>query len=261
MGFRKGVTAVERLRTYRGKPFCVAEHLQRWDATVSALGIPRTLSSDVVAETLLELIQRNHDLLSQQRDVGITIFATPGIAGQNEPTLCLHLNPLNHELNQSRHENGQTLVLTDVEQPSAACWPRSIKTRARIHYHLADTQAAKQDASAIGLLVDDDGSITETSIANVAIAESGKIVSPQRDQVLAGVTQSVTEHLAKQASIDWQLDRITPDRLHRADEVLLMGTDTGLWFANRINGGLVGTGHLGPICGKLQTLFQQYTQG
>ena len=269
-GFRQGVTAVERLRTYGGKPFCVDQHLRRWDATVEALGIPSVRSTDGVSERLGELIERNAALIASEGDVGITLFATPGVGSSGvgssggsspgKPTLCLHLNALDHPRNQQRCTHGQPLVVTNVQQPSPACWPRSLKVRSRIHYHLADTIARQRDPQALGLLLDEDGSITETSIANVAIVESGTIVSPIPEQVLGGVTAAVMESLAKASSIDWHFDRIMPDRLRSADEVWLMGTDTGLGFVNQVDGQPVGTGTRGPICHRLQVLFEEYVK-
>jgi branched-subunit amino acid aminotransferase/4-amino-4-deoxychorismate lyase len=253
LGFRQGVTAVERLRTYHGRPFSVPRHLDRWQQTTAALHIPSAASSRM-EHLLSELCQRNQSLIAASGDVGITIFATPGI-GTGTATLGLHLNTIDHAMVEDRREKGQSLQITTVQQPANACWPRSAKVRSRLHYYLADQFARQQQPNAIGLLLDADGSVTETSVANVAIVESGCIVSPQPDQVLGGVTQSVASDLSLNHSIRWTHDRITTDRLQAADEVLLMGTDTGIWFASHINQTTVGNGSRGPLCERLQTLF------
>ena len=134
---------------------------------------------------------------ARDQDVGITMFATPGLVGQSAPTLGMHLNPLNHERIESHRQHGQAIVVTDVRQPPASCWPRSIKTRSRIHYYLADAFAAQHHADSLGVLIDDDGTITETSTSNIAVVRSGTIYSPPADRVLAGVTQLMIELLAQ----------------------------------------------------------------
>ncbi|GAA4443657.1 aminotransferase class IV [Novipirellula rosea] len=243
VGFRQGVTAVDRMRTYGGRVFMLPQHLDRFDATTKFLGIDSLPDRAAMADLVNELLTRNRDWIAQHHDVGITMFATPGVIGSPTPTLALHLNRLNHSRNQQRQTQGQSLVITDVVQPPAASWPRSIKVRSRLHYYRADmlARSAMQDASSnaansdvIGVLIDDDGSVTETSISNVAIVEGETIVSPEANQVLGGITQQVVEELAASESLTWKKERLSPARFAGADEILCMGTDGGLWFANSV---------------------------
>ncbi|GAG02517.1 unnamed protein product, partial [marine sediment metagenome] len=211
-----------------------------------------------------ELVARNDRLIQQQTDVGATIFATPGSTNPQSdrpasPTLILHLNPLDHQQIRHRREHGQPLIVTGIQQPSEYCWPRSIKVRSRIHYYLADIEANKHADDAIGVLVDDDDGITETSIANLAIVESGKILSPPPDSVLGGITQRVVESLAAELQIDWTKQRISRDQLRLADEILLLGTDGGIWFANSVNGDPIAGGNPGQVCRALRNRFDQAT--
>ncbi|WP_372719274.1 aminotransferase class IV [Novipirellula sp.] len=243
VGFRQGVTAVDRMRTYGGRVFMLPRHLARFDATTKFLGIDSLPDPAAMVDLINELLTRNRDWIAQHHDVGITMFATPGVVGSPAPTLALHLNRLNHSLNQQRLTQGQSLVITDVVQPPAASWPRSIKVRNRLHYYRADmwARSAMRDAlsnaassDVIGVLIDDDGSVTETSISNVAIVEGQTIVSPEADQVLGGITQQVVEELAASESLTWNKERLSPARFAGADEILCMGTDGGLWFANSV---------------------------
>ena len=258
LGFRQSVTAVERLRTYKGRVFSADRHLNRWDQTLADLHID-SVGSNIVASLLDQLVDKNRSLIQRHGDVGITIFATPGETGSvtqsPTPTLCLHLNPISQRMVNLRRDQGQVVVVTDVQQPPEQCWPRTAKVRSRIHYHLADHQARQRDQSAIGLLIDNDGTITETSIANIAIVESGNVISPEPSQVLAGITQGVAMELAASASIVWTRDRISPDRLRAANEVLLMGTDAGIWFANKTDQDQINQGKRGQVCTQLQSLF------
>ena len=147
-------------------------------------------------------------------------------------------------------------MITDVQQPSSQCWPRTIKARSRLHYYLADQAAQQKDPSASGVLIDDDGTITETSISNVAIVKAQKILSPPRERVLRGITQLYVEQLAKELQIDWSTCPISTDDLLNAEEVLLMGTDGGLWFANRVNETSIGNGPPPRTYESLQRQFR-----
>ncbi|NND98798.1 MAG: aminotransferase class IV [Pirellulaceae bacterium] len=235
LGFRQGVTAVERLRTYGGRVFESPQHLLRWQRTVDELGISGLPSAERIAVLVDELLQRNEQFVQLQRDVGITIVATPGSAGTSQSTWMVHLKTIDHAAVERRCRDGQSVVITNVVQPPAESWSRQIKVRSRIHYYRADQIAQRQSAGAMGLLVDTDGSVTESSVANIAIVQSGRIVSPPPDQILHGVTQSVIERLAATAGLSWRKEVISANQVRDADEVLLMGTDGGIWFANSVH--------------------------
>lgn len=236
LGFRQGVTAVERLRTYLGAPFEVDAHLERWRGTVDAIGIVGLPDHDRLAALLSELLRRNDSLVSLEGDVGITLFATPGVVGGDRPTLALHLNRLDFAKSQRFRTHGQPLVVTDVVQPAPATWPRGIKVRTRLHYYLADRHARLADPDASGILLDQDGTLTETGIANLAIVEGDTIVSPPADRVLGGITQRVAERLAEECSIGWSSSPLTAERARSASGIVLMGTDTGIWHASSLDG-------------------------
>lgn len=236
LGFRQGVTAVERLRTYEGRPFAVAEHLERFDRTTFVLAIDR-LPKDQFASLIDELLRRNANPFVKHQDVGITLFATPGLVGLGQPSWAIHLNALDAEAIDRRRDRGVPLVVTDQQQPAEACWPRALKVRNRLHYYCADriATASSLGPDAAGLLIDADGSVTETSTANLAIVRDGRIISPPAGQVLGGVTLGRVRSLATSMGIQWCHQLLFPQDLIDAQEVWLMGTDTGLWFANAVD--------------------------
>ena len=102
-GFRQGVTAVERLRTYSGRVFAIDAHIERWHHSIGELGIQGLPGAPTTRSLLQEVLDRNAPVLAAERDVGITMFATPGVAGRNSPTHALHLNRLDHQRIDHQH--------------------------------------------------------------------------------------------------------------------------------------------------------------
>jgi branched-subunit amino acid aminotransferase/4-amino-4-deoxychorismate lyase len=256
VGFRQGVIAVERLRNYHLAPFARDQHLDRWHLTTSALAIDGLPARSQIMCWLDELLARNDTWVRARGDVGITIVATPG-RHVGRATFAMHLNPLDHQLIDRRRRFGQPLVVTGVVQPDSSSWPRGIKTRARIHYYLADRESHRDDPHAVGVLLDQDGTVTETSIANLAVVQSNTVISPPADRVLGGITQQIIEQLAAEASVTWEKQPIHPEQLQRADEILLMGTDGGIWFANSVNRQPVASGQPGPVYSRLRCAFDE----
>ncbi|MEM9585788.1 MAG: aminotransferase class IV [Planctomycetota bacterium] len=231
LGFVQAVTAVERLRTYAGEAFQVDRHLQRWRATLAHLAID---VSRLTSPPINELLRRNADWVLKCGDVGITVCATPGPISNPHPNLFLHLSRLDLDRVRRRRSQGQPLWVTDVVQPPEQSWSRHAKVRCRLHYYLADRQAAKWDLDAAGLLIDADHSITETSIANLAAVVDNTVIAPPADQVLRGVSAQVVQNHADKQGVTWEHRRLSVADLESADEILLMGTDSGLWWVNRL---------------------------
>jgi branched-subunit amino acid aminotransferase/4-amino-4-deoxychorismate lyase len=258
LGVRSGVIAVERLRTYGSRVFELDPHLERFSATARGVLINGLPPLHDLAELVAELLQRN---ASANENVGITLLATPGLPGGRTPTLIMHLNEIERRREQRFTQSGQTLTVTDISQPGPTSWSRKLKTRCRLHYYLADHAARQIDPDAVAVLVDPDGFITETSIANVAIVRDGEIISPARSRILDGITQRVVERLASQLNIPWREQDITPDELRNADEVLMMGTDNGVWFVRQVDNVPIGDGGPGRIFTGLRERFDAHVHG
>lgn len=235
LGFRQGVTAVERLRTYAGQPFRLSEHLARFENTLRLIHITGVPPSHELSDLIAELLARNASLLVSHGDVGITLWATPGSRFRDRPTLALYINTLDHAAAALRQNHGQSVVLTDIVQPATQSWSRHAKVRSRMHYYLADAQAQSLVPGATGVLQDSDGSWTESSVANIALLSKNEIIFAPAAQVLQGITQAHVRVLAHRQTLTTREAVITTPMIASADAMLLMGTDTGLWFAKTIH--------------------------
>lgn len=255
--FTQAVTAVERIRAYGGKLFQLHRHLDRWQRTIDALKIDGLPNSAGIESLIHQLVAKNAASLATWDDFGVLMVASPGSA-VGDPTLIIDLYPIDSDDIQRRVQFGSPLVVTDVHQPPANCWPRDIKVRCRLHYYLADRQAREKVDHAYGVLLDSDGTITETSIANVLIVEQGRLISPLWEQILPGISLQLVRDLANEAKVSWSEERISPQRLCRADEVLLTGTRCGLWFCNSVDGGTPADS--GPCYRKLRQAFDSFVR-
>lgn len=227
---------MERLRTYGHRPFEIAAHLDRFQNTLRLIQVQHAPSATTLTNLIHELLTRNSSLVESQGEVGITVWATPGDRSGEPPTLAIHLNRIDHAAVQTRRASGQAVVLTDVVQPDVRSWSRQAKVRSRLHYYLADSHAHEIARDSLGVLQDSDGSWTEASTANIALVHGAKLTWPRAARVLAGITQAHVRRVAEGMSIGSCEKPITLDLIRSADAMLLMGTDTGLWFASSIYG-------------------------
>jgi len=252
------------------------------------VGLQSGMTLEELARTARELVARNHRLLAPGDDLALSVFVTPGefpptshnvssnisppSLGEGtvsvsplpegegtcepptaaHPNVCLHTYPLPFHRWAARYREGQALATTAVEQVSPHCWPPSLKCRSRMHYYLADRQAAARDPQARALLLDAQGFVTEASTANLVIYRAGGgLAWPPTKKVLPGISLAVVAELAQRLGIPHVERDLTLQDVASAHEAFLSSTPFCLVPATRLNGQPIGTGRPGELFGRL----------
>jgi branched-chain amino acid aminotransferase len=257
-GFMLGATVSEQLRTFRGSLFELPAHLDRLARSLAVVGVECPLDRHQLAETAAELVAHNHRLLAPGDDLGLSLFVTPGpyatLAPQAppRPLVGMHSYPLPFRLWSRAYQQGVALVTVDVEQVPPRSWPASLKCRSRMHYYLADQQARQLQPGARALLLNADGSVSETATANaLGWRQDEGLLSPPRERILPGISLAYVGQLAASASIPMHYRDLLPEDLARADEVLLTSTPNCLLPVTQFNGQPVGSGVPGDVFQRL----------
>jgi branched-chain amino acid aminotransferase len=256
-GFVLGATVTEQLRTFHGKLFLVAEHLQRLAASLAAVGIDPGVSADTLTDAAARVAASHGGDPAAGSDLGLVIFVTPGdLPAQHggrggPPRVMIHAFPLAFPLWADAYEDGVALRSVAVRQVPDDCWPLHAKVRSRLHYFLADREALAAEAGARAVLAHADGRISETSTANVAIVDEGTVVTPPATDALSGVSLSFARRLAAREDIIWRERTLTAADLAGAAEILLTSTPNCILPATRFDGRPVGTGSPGPVYRRL----------
>jgi branched-chain amino acid aminotransferase len=252
-GFVTGTTVAEQLRTFGGKLFHVEEHVDRLKRSLQILGIKLDPCERPLASTAQELAARNHQLLPQGYDLGLCIFVTPGPYPAMAPTeirrpnVGMHTYPLPFGMWAQKYRTGQALASVSVVQPSGQSWPPELKVRSRVHFYLADREAAEKVPGARALLTDEAGHVTETSTANILLLRQGRLVSPPLERILHGISLKTTVELATAAGIAVEYGDLTLADVATADEVWLTSTPFALLPATSLDGQPIGDGNIGPV--------------
>jgi branched-chain amino acid aminotransferase len=257
LGFQLGATIVERLRTFQSKAFRLEEHLERLRHSLQVVGWDAERLVSEVAAATVELLDRNAPLMAPGDDWGLAIFITPGrTPDAAQPTVCVRGYPLPFADWAAKFQQGVEVVVVDVRQVPDNCWPSQLKCRSRLHYYLADQQAAAKAPGARALVLDQDGNVGEATTANIVahFPDSG-LVTPPREKVLPGVSQQVLFELADRLEFSHSERDLTPVELAAADEVFLTSTSVCMLPVVRIDGQPVGQGSPGPVYQRLLTAW------
>lgn len=263
-GVVQGATVTDMVRTFRGEPFQLDEHLDRFRNSREALGIQLPENDVTLSAIVREVISRGR-LEDPQRDVGVLLFATPGSyrgyapassnASKSRPTLCVHPFALNYAHAARGYRFGVSLVTPQVRQLPNECVSARIKFRSRLHWYLAEREAKAADPEASALLTDFDGHLTETNSGNLFVARGGKLLTPRAEGTLPGVSRKFVLDLAASAGLPALFADLTIDGALAADEAFLSSTTYCLLPVTRLNSRPIGDGRPGPIFRRLIKLW------
>ena len=257
-GFLLGATVTERLRTFGHRVFRLEAHLERLRNSLNIIGLDRVTICDQVGTAVAEFIRRNQSLMQPGDDWAIVAFATPGVAGSGRPTVCVHGFPLPFKSWAAQFETGVSVVISPIRQIPANSLPPELKCRSRMHYYLADREAAARQPGSRAILLDQDGHIAEGTTANVVIYRDGEgLVSPPHDNILLGVSLGVVQELAGKLNIPFISRPLTVDDFRSADETILASTSICVLPIVECERKPIGSGKPGPVYRQLLSAWNE----
>ncbi|MCS7091329.1 MAG: aminotransferase class IV [Verrucomicrobiota bacterium] len=186
-GLLYGDGVFETLPVVNGRPFLWKEHLHRWRAGASFLGIAVPLDEAVLRTAAEELMERN-----QLSDgvLRLTLTRGPGPRGYSPrgagpPTLIMTLEPSGTTSGQPKSWD----VITAQTRAPAPGPLSAYKTCNRLAQVLARAEADAAGAHE-ALLTDGEGRVIEASAANVFWVDEAGLWSPGPEQgALDGITR------------------------------------------------------------------------
>jgi branched-chain amino acid aminotransferase len=258
LGFLLGTTVTEKLRTFGGKVFRLEQHLGRMRRSLEIVGLDGATITRALTAAIPEFVTRNHGQLAAGSDWSITAFATPGPAGSGTPTVCVHGNPLDFGRWASQYDRGLPAIISTIRQVPDSCWPSELKCRSRMHYYLADREAADRKPGARAILLDQDGNVAESTTANILVYRQQEgLSSPPDDHILVGISLGVVHELAGKLGIPFMRRRLASEELQQSDEVMLASTSVCVLPIVECDGRPIGDGVPGPLFQRLLTAWSE----
>ncbi len=236
-GLMQGAVVVDRLRTCNVKPLDKDLHVSRLIGSCNSIGIQAPEAAQLT-KLIDECVRKNAGAYAGL-DFSVVVMVTPGRASHGPrgkvPTVIVHSTPLNWMALRSWYQSGQALVIAKCRNVPPQVWSPQIKTRARLHYYLADCQAEQISLPHAGaVLLSMDGSVTESSMANIIIVDKNqRLICPLEQEVLNGISLRRTLRLAEQAGFKVEFTSVRVDIAGVASELLLTGSSGCLWPASR----------------------------
>ncbi|MBS0159279.1 MAG: D-amino-acid transaminase [Nitrospira sp.] len=242
-GFQFGDGVYEVIRTYRGRPFAIDEHLSRLERSAQAL----QLSLGYTKARWIALIEeglRRSSLPETKIYLQITRGQAPRdhpFPAELSPTTVLTFREL-HPLDRSVRQAGvQAILLEDIR------WGRCDIKSVNLLANVLARQRAKE-AGVFEAILLRDGAVTEGSVSNVMVVQNGTILTaPEGPRILSGVTRAKVLELAKKEGIPVAETVVRREDLLGASEVFLTGTTVEVLPVVRVDGQAIGPAVPGPM--------------
>ena len=256
-----GDMAFEMTRTFSQKPFKLREHLDRLYASLRLLEIDCGLSIDQMEEITLETLERNlptesadvdwqimHDVSRGPMELYRTVFPE-GV----RPTVSINCWPLITHMGHfaAKYETGVDIVIPAQQALPAHLSDAKAKTRSRLHYQMAQLQAARMGPARWPVLLDPDGFLAEGTGWNIFLVRDGVLYTPQPRNILLGVSRATTIELAVESEIPVRESNLGRYEALQADEIFCTSTTNCLVHAASFEGQPIGDGRPGPVFVRL----------
>lgn len=257
-----GDMVFEMTRSFNKRQFKLGEHLKRLYASMHFVSIPEPMPIDALEALCHEAVRRNEAVFLDSDEHRLLINVSRGplsiyrdvFADGAGPTVVVADFPLKWTVSGMGRlfEGGINAVVTSQRAIPASLLDPKVKSRSRLHYMMANIEAANwRGDDNWALLLDPDGFVAEGTGDNFFIVIDGELVTPEPRNILRGISRDYIFELALQLGISCVERNIDVYDVMGADEAFMTGTPFCMLPVSRINGKPIGTGQRGPVFNQL----------
>jgi aminodeoxychorismate lyase len=226
-GFLLGDGIFETMRVANGKPFRMAQHLERMTRGADFLKIKPPFTPKELQKLALELIEKNN---LPEAILRVTLTRGPGQRGYSPknsgaPTIAMTLNPLPPV---NADEPVQWSMVTSSLRIPASDALASFKTTSKLLNVVARAEAEEKGADE-ALLLNTNGEVAETAGGNIFWVYQDKICTvPTGRGVLPGITRAVVLEICQSLGLETNKRVIKPEHLRNAEGIFVTQSALGL---------------------------------
>lgn len=254
-GFLTADAVFDAARTFDGTGFLLEAHIDRLYRSLHAARIDPGLTATQMLDITNEVIERNESVRPDVGDFQVWQGVTRGPGrwahDAGPPTVYVKASAIDFAKYARLYETGAHAVITRTQALPTGTVDPKLKTHSRMHFNLAELEAAAVDPAGWPVLVDDRGNLTEGSGYNLFVVRDGTLMTPPSGGVLGGISRNFAMELAGGLGMDVMERDLQPFDLYTADEAFFTGTSPCILPVTRADRLNVGTGTPGPVTMRL----------
>jgi branched-chain amino acid aminotransferase len=261
-----GSGVFEGIRAYRTEQgtavFRLSDHMRRLRRSAEACRIPLEWSVDQLDAAAKEV------LVANELDSGyirpITFYETGGMGVLPRSVRVVTMIAIwqwGAYLGEEGVRNGIRTQVSPWRRFGRAHLPMAKMTGAYINAMLAKIDAVRAGYDE-AIMLSNTGTVCEGSGENIFLVEGGVVYTPPLSVgCLDGITRDTITTLLQEDGYRVIEEDLEPERLYRADEVMLTGTAAEVTPVREIDGRPIGEGRPGPVTRRAQARFADVVAG
>ena len=247
----------EGIRFYSGKVFRLQEHIVRLFDSMRYLLIECPWSFEEVCAATEETVAA-----SGMQDGYIRLVVTRGrgdlgLNPWNCPKASMFIIAQNIALYpKEMYEKGLSMITSSYRRPNPDVLCQQVKSLNYLNSISAKIEAVQQGAGE-ALMLNQRGNVAECTGDNIFIVKNGVVQTPPLTEgALGGITRHAVMDICAELGIPCEERVLNRFDILSADECFLTGTAAEVIAATSLDGRTIGTGHAGPVTGKILTRYQ-----
>jgi branched-subunit amino acid aminotransferase/4-amino-4-deoxychorismate lyase len=229
-----GWAVFDAFRTYNHKPHLLKEHIDRLYRSAFLAEISFDMPKKTMIDHVHEVIDHNKEFFPKEEEYRFMIFISPGYfriyddMGDPGPIITINATTTSRYAKYiAPHlDSGVTSLISSQRQIPSRFFDPKIKSCSRLHYGIADAEAATYGKDVHPILLDEHGYITESSGSNVGFVKDGQVCLPKGGDMLTGCTMEFIEKECIDSEIlreNWEVYDII-----NADGIFFSSTFSGI---------------------------------
>jgi branched-chain amino acid aminotransferase len=249
----RGCGVFDLIRTYRGKPYFLKEHIERLENSANEIGLAIPWDTKAIKDIVIETLSRNKNI----DKANIRIIITGGSSSdflkpQGNPRLLVLITEIN-KLPDSWYEKGVKVITHPLERDVPGA-----KVISYIQASIALKKAEKVNAIE-AIYINRKNEALEGTTSNLFAFFKSCLVTPS-DGILKGITRKVILSLAKE-NFKIEQRAIKLKELLTADEIFITGTNKCIVPVTHINNTSVSHGRPGTNTKIIMEALDRHTMG
>ena len=241
--------------------FRLDEHTERLFKSAKTIGMKIPFSSEELKGAQKEVVSLNE--LKESYIRPMCFYGSEGL-GIRFDNLSVHTIVAAWEwpsyMDPEAQEKGISVKVSSFRRQA-----RNEVANAKINGNYVQSTVALNEALEQGfeetLLLDSDGFEAEGSAENFFMVKNNKLITPDLDSCLDGITRRTIISLAKELEIDFEERKIQLEEVLESDEAFFTGTAVEVIPINAIDKESIADGLRGPITEKLQKAYLDQVRG
>ncbi len=258
-GFLYGDGIYETFRSYKGKPFKLAEHLERMRHSAKQLRISFDYTNADIGERINELVEMN---CSQDAYIRITLSRGTGggrlqMVDNINPTTLIQVKPLT-PYDSKLYDEGMSLIVSNCRRSTSS--PIYCHKSSNLLTSILLKEEAKKRSAHEAIIMNTDEYVAECVVSNIFLVSNGNVVTPSLNtNILSGITRRTVLDICKDSRIPAGEELLKVEALLNADEVFITNSLMEIMPVSKIENYKIGKRIPGNITRQLMDAYKCLT--